>query len=746
MLIWAGRFGQMYRFVVGADAPPQHSFFAPDAPSFKRLAGGPSFSLEGDRFALRGDAGEVLLSGNARHAPWMLHIDIGDAEVYGFGSATGGPQKNGERFRVMTLDTIFMGIEGASYTALPVFMLRGASGTTAVLLATTFPLDVDVSGGKVKVRGACDTEGSAIDVIVMHGDPAHIVRELASVLGRTFLPPAWALGFHQSRWSYKTSDAVLEVAKRLRAEDLPADVIHLDIHYMDRYRVFTWSPERFPDPQKMHDELKSLGMRTMAIVDPGVSATPGYQVYEDTLAKDLLMKRSDGSVYQGKVWPGATVFPDFTVAKVREAWAGYHAALTDAGVSGVWNDMNDPVLKNGKVYDPLLEDLRHADGSHRRLRNSYANEMAKATVLGLRKSKPAVRPFVLTRSGMLGIQQHAAVWTGDNFSSWEQLQESLYRVLNLGLSGVPISGADVGGFGGRRGLLGMAKLRPSAELFVRWMELGSLLPFFRVHCVLYAPRQEPWSFGKQALALCRKLLRRRYRLLPLLYRLALDAHETGLPMVRPLWLHHADVPKGCAQDQFLVGDTLLVAPVLQAGQSKREVWLPTGSWIDFDTGEVLSGGRSVVRAAPLGTTPLFVRAGAPLFLAEPGRNAEETLRAPLALEVSAPVHGVVAPGRLFLDDGERADGARFVLDVTVQDLGGRLRVLFTREVASAGASAPQFTPVQQDIELRAPLVFSKALVDGREVALDKRPLHDEDRPQTVRALRVFLRAREIVLE
>jgi alpha-glucosidase len=716
-------------------------------------------ALEGDRFTLHlrdavGSANatpaspmpatrdrDVVLQGMVRHEPWALDVDTGDAEIYGFGSASGGPVRNGERFRVMTLDTIFMGIQGASYTALPVFIVRGPATTTAVLVATTFPLDVDISGGKVKLRGACDTEGSPVDVIVTRGAPTDVVRALSSVLGRTFLPPAWALGFHQSRWSYKTSDAVLDVARRLRAEDLPADAVHLDIHYMDHYRVFTWSPERFPDPKRMHAELKDLGLRTMAIVDPGVSVTP-YPVYEHGKQNDLYLKKKDGTPYEGKVWPGATVFPDFTVESVRAAWADYHAPLIDAGVSGFWNDMNDPVLRNGKVYDPLLEDLCHADGTHRRLRNTYANEMARATVLGCKKFRPGVRPFVLTRSGMLGIQQHAAVWTGDNHSSWEQLEESLHRVVNLGLSGVTISGADVGGFGGRRGLLGMAKLRPSAELFVRWMELGALLPFFRVHCVLYAPRQEPWSFGKRALTLSRTILRRRYRLLPLLYRLALDAHETGMPMVRPLWMHHADVPKGRGRDELLVGDALLVAPVLHRGAVRRELWLPAGSWIDFHTGEVVVGGRSVVREAPLGTTPLFVRAGAPLFLAEPRRNAEETLRAPLALEVSAPPHELAGHARLFLDDGERADGARFLLDVEVQDMGGRLRVRFLPSDGAGGRCAP----AQQDLELRVPLAFTKATVDGRDVALRERRLDGEDRPQAVRAARVPLSAREIELE
>lgn len=738
----------MLRVVHGGDAPPAHTFFATTAPPFERDES--LMTTTGDRFTLvAGAAGstgapDVALAGAARSEPWALDIDLGEGveerEVYGFGAATGRPLKNGERFRVMTLDTLFMGIEGASYTALPIFLLRGPARTIGVLVCTTFPLDVEVGNGKVRVRAACDTEGAPVDVIVFRGTPVEIMRDIGKVLGTTFLPPAWALGFHQSRWSYKTQDTVVDVAKRFRKEDLPADVVHLDIHYMDRYRVFTWSPERFPDPKAMHASLKELGFRTMAIVDPGVSVAQGYNVYDDGTKSDLWLKRKDGNAYEGKVWPGVTVFPDFTVPAVREKWAGYHAALVDAGVSGVWNDMNDPVLKNGKIYDPLLEDIQHANGSHRKLRNTYANEMAKATQLGLKTLRPTVRPFVLTRSGFLGIQRESAVWTGDNFSSWEQLEESLHRVMNLGLSGVSISGADVGGFGGRRGLLGLAKLRPPAELFVRWMELGAMLPFFRVHCVLYAPRQEPWSFGGKALAHSRKILRRRYRLLPYLYRLALEAHENGLPMVRPLWMHHDDVPKGRGHDQFLVGDALLCAPVLKPGQTSREVWLPAGSWIDFETGEVLAGGRSVTRSAPLGTSPMFIRAGSPLFLGEPRRNAFETLAAPLALEVSAPSQGTEGTASLFLDDGERADGARFVLDVAVRDDGGRLRVRFSK-------SSESWKPAQTEIELRAPLAFTRAAIDGAPaIAMTERRLDGEDRAQTLRTVRVPLNARDIVLD
>lgn len=746
MKTWSGRSERMLRVVIGAEAPPAHTFFAPSVPSFERDA--TLLSTSGDRFTLTSTSANdaVVLKGSARPEPWALDIDIGsdagdgEREVYGFGAATGGPLRNGERFRVMTLDTLFMGIEGASYTALPIFLLRGPAGTIGVLIATTFPLDVEVVGGKVNVRAACDTEGAPVDVIVFRGAPAEIAKDIGRVLGTTYLPPAWALGFHQSRWSYKTQDVVVDVAKRFRKEDLPADVIHLDIHYMDKFKVFTWSPERFPDPKAMHEELRDLGFRTMAIVDPGVSVAPGYHVYEDGTRNDLWMKKKDGTAYEGKVWPGATVFPDFTQEKVRAAWAGYHASLVDKGVAGFWNDMNDPVLRNGKVYDPLIEDLQHATGTHRKWRNTYANEMARATQLGWKQLKPDVRPFVLTRSGFLGIQRHSAVWTGDNFSSWQQLAESLHRVMNLGLSGVSISGADVGGFGGRRGLLGLAKLRPPAELFVRWMELGAMLPFFRVHCVQYAPRQEPWSFGAKALAHSRKILRRRYRLLPYLYRLALEAHETGLPMVRPLWMHHDDVPKGRGHDEFLVGDALLCAPVLKPGATSREVWLPAGSWIDFETGEVLAGGRSVTRQAPLGTSPLFVRAGAALFLGEPRRNAHETLAAPLALEVTAPAPGTEGKGSLFLDDGERADGARFILDAAVIDEGGKLRV-------TLATTSDAYKPAQSELELRAPLAFTRAAIDGAPaVAMSERRLDGEDRALSLRTVRIPLSAREVVLD
>jgi alpha-glucosidase len=269
------------------------------------------------------------------------------------------------------------------------------------------------------------------------------------------------------------------------------------------------------------------------------------------------------------------------------------------------------------------------------------------------------------------------------------------------------------------------------------MELGALMPFFRVHCTLFALSQDPWSFGPRALELSRRVLRRRYRLLPLLYRLALEAHTEGLPIVRPLFMHF-DVPAGKGAGEFLLGDSLLAAPILHRGATRREAWLPPGPWVDWNTGERHAGGQDIDVEAPLGTTPLFVRGGAVLFLAEPARNAEATLRGPLALEVTAPPPGAVGHGSLFLDDGESAAGARFILDVVVENDPRGLLVRLTR-------TADGFLPAQHDFELRAPAGYSCVSADGEPHELVRQVLGPEDRSAVVMATRVPLAARELLL-
>ncbi len=655
--------------------------------------------------------------------------------MLGFGAgAVGAPTRKGQRLRLMNRDTIFYGIDGALYASFPLFWVRGTSETFAVLVLTALPLDVVVSPENVTLRGPPE---AVADVVVFSGSPQEILADIAALTGRSFVPPAWALGFHQSRWSYRTAAEVEAVVARFRKEEIPLDVVHLDIHYMDEYQVFSWHPERFPEPKLMHQRLEAAGVRTMAIIDPGVAVGAALP-HDELLRLDGCLKTRQGQTYVGKVWPGATVFPDFAKEGVSAAWSRFHSVLLDAGVAGFWNDMNDPVLKVGIVYDPLAEDIVHSDGSHAAKRNLYANEMAAATTTALAAARPAERSFVLSRSGFVGIQRHAALWTGDNFSSWEQLREGLYMIVHLGLSGVPLSGADVGGFGGRRGKYGIVKTKPSSELFVRWLELGALMPFCRVHSVLYGPRQEPWSFSDEVTTLSRRILRRRYRLLPLLLKLARAASSTGLPLLRPLWLHH-EVPAehaALAATQVLVGQDLLFAPVLERGARKRSLWLPPGSWIELRNAQVhcFANGGVVDVDAPLGEPPLFVRGGVPFFFAAAGKNAADTLRSALALELLAPSIQKQASS-LLLEDGT-STAAPWELHVDAVDDDGELVLGFS--IDDAG-----FQPHQRTIEVRVPPGFTRAAIDGVATPVVQRRLDLEDRNVVVAAVEVPLAARLI---
>lgn len=668
--------------------------------------------------------------------------------------ACGAPTRRGQSFRLMNLDTIFYGIEGGTYASFPLCWVRGRGGDVmacAVVCARPLDVAVDEHGVSFKEVVVGTDVASGVDVVVFSGDATEIAKDIADLFGHAAMPPAWALGFHQSRWSYRSAEDVVGVAEGARKAGVPLDVVHLDIHMMHDYRVFTWHPRRFPDPKAMHQRLAELGVRTMAIIDPGVSTAA------DTPVKDALdavgdvdgaayLRRADGAVFSGKVWPGETVFPDFQAPGVRDVWAKAHDVLTDVGVSGIWNDMNDPVFQVGVVYDPLAQGVQHSDGSHVEKRNLYANEMAQATRQGLSAARPNERQFVLSRSGFLGIQRDAALWTGDNFSSWEQLEESLHMIVHLGLSGVPLSGADIGGFGGRRGKYGIAKFKPAPELYVRWLELGAMLPFCRVHSVLYGPKQEPWSFSSSVTAMARRLLRRRYRLLGLLSTLAREASVTGTPMVRPVWWHHdiASDHAPLAATQFLLGRDVMMAPVLGPAARRRQTYFPEGRWLDVRDGSVHkagAGGVVVDVDAPLGSPPIFLRAGACVPWLAPGKNADDTMRAPLTMEIVAP--GAHADGgRVTLDDGKSLDDGTTVSVTATHDEGDGSISIDVDVAAAADSSA-----VQTAMILRLPPGFSTLDSGGRQLAFRPRsfaPDVDDDRVGEVSEVEVALKSARFV--
>jgi alpha-glucosidase len=487
------------------------------------------------------------------------------------------------------------------YKAIGILFGVAPGRTWAAVFDSSGRTEVDCRGDEVTVRAR---EGAEVREYEAR-DLAGALALVSADVGRTPLPPRWALGYHQSRWSYGSAGEALAVAEEFRRREIPLDCLHLDIDHMDGYRVFTWDRERFPDPAGLVRSLHDLGVRVVTIVDPGVEVDPRYAVYRELRDRRLLC---GDPPYEGRVWPGKTVWPDFTSAEARRAWGDLHRGLVDLGVDGIWIDMNEPSDPGRGRHGTFPDDVRHAGGLHRDVHNAYGHLMAQATHEALLRLRPGVRPFVLTRAGMTGTQRHAATWTGDNHSTWTHLRLTLTLCMGLGLSCFPFCGADVGGFAGRC----------APELYARWMQLGAFTPFFRGHYAGPATpgRQEPWSYGPEVEAVAREAIRLRHLLLPYTYTAFWRHTQTGLPVMRPLALVWPDDPRAAAtEDAFMWGDDLLVAPVLRNGARRRRVYLPAGEWFSFHDGGRVVGGRSVVVDAPLDRIPVFARAGSAVPLA-----------------------------------------------------------------------------------------------------------------------------------
>jgi alpha-glucosidase len=500
---------------------------------------------------------------------------------------------------------------------------------------------------------------------------AGIGARYTELTGAMPLPPQWGLGYQQCRYSYESRERLEEVADEFRRRALPCDVLYLDIHHLEGYRVFTFG-KKFPKPAEMIAKLAKKGFKVVAIVDPGVKDDPKFGVLKRGVKQDAFVKEADGQTdFIGEVWPGKARFPDFLNAQTRAWWGDEQKALLDAGVAGFWNDMNEP--SNFTHPDKTLPpDAQHRTDQgprrHRDVHNLYGMEMVRASRDGALKHRPKERPFIITRAGYAGIQRHALVWTGDNSSNWDHLNDAVQMLLNLSLSGVPFCGSDVGGF--------MDNTTP--ELFARWFQFAALTPFFRNHSNLGTIDQEPWALGQPVEEICRTYLGLRYQLLPYLYTLCAEARATGAPLMRPLLWHYQNDPVAVAcGDQFLLGRSLLVAPVLRQGAHARSVYLPTDLWYDFWTGERIQGGEHIVAEAPLDILPLYVRAGAILPLAEPSQFVGETVQDTINLHFWP--HGA---GKLdwYEDDGATQDyeaGSFARRRITSQTSGKTLRVLFS---------------------------------------------------------------------
>ena len=507
--------------------------------------------------------------------------------------------------------------------------------------------------------------GSYVEYVFVGPKLGDVIADYTALTGRMPAPPLWSLGYHHCRWyPYNHADAV-EIAKRYRKTRIPCDSIWFDIDHMDGYRVFTWNRATYPDPEAMICALQRDRFRTLTIVDPGVKVDPDWDIYQSGLRREVFCRTQSGAVYQGQVWPGNTVFPDFASADAREWWGDLNAKHIGLGISGIWNDMNEP--STGDIPCDAMR-FNRGEVSHGAFHNLYATMMARATQEGLARARPEERSFILSRAGSAGIQRYAASWLGDNMSRWDHLALSIPMSLGLGLSGQPFVGTDIGGFGEAC----------SAELLARWFQAASLSPFCRSHNAAGNPDQYPWSFGPEIEAICRTSIELRYRLMPYLYTAFVEASLTGVPVMRPMALDFPDEPELRALgDQYLLGPSLLVAPVCEQGATSRRLVLPRGEWIDWWTGRVHCGGPMVAQA-PLDTVPLFVRAGAvvPMW-PEPPASTMGYLPDSIDLVVAVPQRDGTFMSSLFEDDGLSMGfkrGERLTTTFEVTRVGDSLRL------------------------------------------------------------------------
>ncbi len=619
---------------------------------------------------------------------------------FGLGDKPGPLDRAGQAFAMWNTDNF--GWQESSdpiYKSIPFFLNMKGGRTLGVLFDNTWRTFFDF-GRELQKEYSFGAPDGPLDYYLMYGpEPKKVVETYAWLTGPTPLPPMWSLGFQQSRYSYETQGRVMEVANRLRADRIPADALYLDIDYQQNNRPFTVDAVKFPDFSGMLKELAAKEFHVVAITDLHIAKLPnaGYAPYDSGTAGDNFVKMPDGSVFVGKVWPGDSVFPDFTQATSRAWWGTLYAGFVKDGVAGFWNDMNEPAVF-GVPTKTMPDEVQHRidepgfrkrTAGHLEIHNVFGMENSRGTYEGLLKLEPNVRPFVLTRASYAGGQRYAATWTGDNSSTWNHLRQTVPQIVNLGLSGFGMTGADVGGFAGS----------PSPELLTKWIEVAAFQPIDRDHAAKGTRDHEPWVDGPEQTAIRRRFIEERYRLMPYLYTAAEEMSRTGVPIMRPLFLEFPQAtPDGTPIDlfagsEFLFGRDLLVAPNPSPEEvAPYEVQLPAGVWYDYWTGERLDRRQAseagdleqrdaVLARKPLRVTPkleelpVYVRGGSIVPMAPLTQNTEETPKGPLVVRVYPPLASGECRGDVYQDDGKS-----FAFRT-----GGFMRESFTCSVGADGA-------------------------------------------------------------
>jgi alpha-glucosidase len=459
-------------------------------------------------------------------------------------------------------------------------------------------------------------DAGEMNYYLIYGDTiSEVLYNYTFLTGRMEMPPLWSIGYQQCRYSYYPDKEVLGIARHFRDKDIPADVIVLDIHYMDDYKIFSWNRKSFSNPKKLLTELHDMGFEIVLMCDPGIKVEEGYHTYEDGIRNDVFLKYPDGSNYTGQVWPGWCHFPDFTNPKTREWWKNQFHDYVALGVQGFWNDMNEIATWGNMLPENVEFDFEGQKATMRRGRNVFGLMMARSTYEGTKALMKNRRPFNLTRSSYAGIQRYSAVWTGDNVAYDEHMMLGVRMVSSMGLAGVAFAGYDIGGFVGNA----------DSKLFARWISIGAFSPFFRGHSMINSRDSEPWSFGEEVEQISRNFVKFRYKMMPYIYSLFHEASTTGLPLQRTLAINYPHDPKvydGSFHNQYLFGPWFMVAPV-ESSKEFVKLYLPEGDWYYLYNGKKFSGHQEHIVECPVHKLPVFVKAGAIIPMQDPSQNTRQ---------------------------------------------------------------------------------------------------------------------------
>lgn len=524
-----------------------------------------------------------------------------DEHFIGLGEKTGNLDRTGSGFTNWNSDVYGYSTNADPlYSSIPFYIGLHTGLCYGIFLDNTWQSDFNFGASNNRFSSFGARGGEMNYYFIHHARVADLIKSYTWLTGRMPLPPLWSLGYQQNRYSYYPQTEVMRIAHTLREKRIPADGITLDIHYMNRYQLFTWNKNRFPQPVQMTQELNKLGFKLTVIVDPGIKVEKGAPAYESGLNKDVYLKYTDGNAYTGQVWPGWCNFTDFTAQKGRSWWQNQVKFFAAAGVSGIWNDMNEISTWGQKMPDNVLFNYDGNESNHLKAHNVYGLEMARASYEGA-KEHFAERPFVLTRSGYAGLQRYTAIWTGDNRAEDDHMLQGVRLLTSLGLSGVSFSGMDIGGFTGN----------PSAALYTRWIELGAFIPYFRNHTAFNTKAAEPWTFGEDVLDIARRYISLRYQLLPYIYSNFYESTQSGLPVMRSLVIDYTLDKKvlwSPYQNEYLFGSSLLVAP-FESNRDAGKLYLPEGSWYDLYSDNLIEGKQELLIPLSLEKLPVYVKAG-----------------------------------------------------------------------------------------------------------------------------------------